>query len=39
VKKFLMTLLLACCAFTFTVGAIGCSGETKKTTEKTTKEK
>jgi len=38
VKKFLATLLLACFAFTFTVGSIGCSGDksvTKKTEEKT----
>ena len=36
-KKFLATLLLACFAFTFTVGSIGCSGDksvTKKTEEK-----
>jgi len=32
VKKFLAKLLIACFAFTFTVGSIGCSGD--KTTGK-----
>ena len=26
-KKFLATLFIACFAFTFTVGSIGCSGD------------
>jgi len=40
VKKFLATLLLACFAFTFTVGSIGCSGDkTSKPVEKKPDEK
>jgi len=37
VKKFLATLVLACFAFTFTLGSIGCSGD--KSVTKTKEEK
>jgi len=38
VKKFLATLVLACFAFTFTIGSIGCSGDKSVTKKEEKKE-
>ena len=37
-KKFLATLVLACFAFTFTIGSIGCSGDKSVTKKEEKKE-